>query len=112
MPTDFNSNRIGINVTVLGVLQIASVAPTCSVANPPCALQATLIYYVVVNGRNYRLVLSDGTSIPDNVSGWNAVVTGSYVTPSKFEAGQWTPPLYFFGDIHVHKITYYQTLPK
>jgi hypothetical protein len=98
----------GMNVTVLGVIEITSIAPACS---PTCAIQSSTISYLNVNGRNYRLIFSNSTTVQANVNGWNAVVTGSFITPSNFQANQWTPPLSFYGDIYVRNITYYRTLP-
>ena len=98
----------GMNVTVLGILQMISVTPICS---PTCAIQSSTISSLKVAGRTYRLIFSATLSVPANVNGWNAVVTGSFITPSTFQTNQWTPPLSFFGDIYVHKISYFRTLP-
>ena len=108
----FPPNPYGYNVTVLGVLKSSQVAPACSLSNPPCAISPTSIYYVVVNGRNYRLIFSNDTLVPANVTGTNVVVTGSYVTPSTFDADQWTPAISFYGDIYVYKVTFYLKLPS
>ena len=59
---------LGVNVTVLGTIKASTVAPACSLSNPPCTIPETSIYYVVVNGRNYRLVFSNTTELP-NVMG-------------------------------------------
>ena len=99
------------NVTVLGVLVFSSISPSCSLSTPPCAIDNSWIYYVIVNGRNYHLIFSNTTSVPQNVNGWNVIVTGSYITPSTFNAHNWTPDLNFQGDIYVHRISYYRTLP-
>lgn len=99
------------NVTVLGVLVFSSITPACSLSTPPCAIDNSWLYYVVVNGRNYRLIFSNTTSVPQNVNGWNVIVTGAYVTPSAFQAHNWTPDLSFYGDIYVQRISYYKTLP-
>ena len=101
-----------INVTVIGVLKNSILAPTCSLYNPPCAMPDTSIYYIVVNGRNYRLLFQNSTLIPSNVTGSNAVVTGLYVTPSTYKADQWTPIMSFYGDIYVQKVTYFLILPQ
>ncbi len=98
----------GMNVTVLGIIEITSIAPVCS---PSCAIQSSTISYLNVNGRNYRLLFSNSTTLQANVNGWNAVVTGAFYTPSNFQSNQWTPPLSFYGDIYVRNITYYRTLP-
>jgi hypothetical protein len=102
----------GVNVTVLGVMKASVVAPTCSLSNPPCAILDTSIYYVVVNGRNYRLIFQNSTSIPVNVTGSNVVITGLYVTPSTFNADQWTPAISFYGDIYVQKVNFFLILPQ
>jgi hypothetical protein len=102
----------GVNVTVLGVMKASVVAPTCSLSNPPCAILDTSIYYVVVNGRNYRLIFQNASSIPANVAGANVVITGLYVTPSTFNPDQWTPVISFYGDIYVQKANYFYMLPQ
>ena len=95
------------NVTVLGTLKILTLAPTCSLVVNPCSTPATQIFYVVVNGRNYRLILSGTLHVPASLAGSNVVVSGLYVTPSVFQADQWVPPLFFFGDIYVRVIWYF-----
>ena len=112
-PSDnsFPPNPYGYNVTVLGVIKASQVAPACALSNPPCAISPTSVFYVVVNGRNYRLIFSNDTFVPANVTGTNVVVTGSYVTPSTFNADQWTPSITFYGDIYVFKVTFFLKLP-
>jgi len=95
------------NVTVLGTLKILTLAPTCSLAVDPCSNPVTQIFYVVVNGRNYRLILSDKVHIQASSAGSSVVVSVLFVTPSTFQADQWVPPLFFFGDIYVWVIWYY-----
>ena len=107
----FPPNPYGYNVTVLGVIKASQVAPACALSNPPCAISPTSVFYVVVNGRHYRLIFSNDTFVPANVTGTNVVVTGSYVTPSTFNADQWTPPITFYGDIYVFKVTFFLKLP-
>jgi hypothetical protein len=107
----FPQDPNGYNVTVLGVIKASQVAPSCSLSNPPCAISPTSIYYVVVNGRNYRLIFQNDTQVPSNVGGTNVVVTGLYITPSTFNADQWTPSIVFFGDIYVYKVTFFLQLP-
>ena len=102
---------IGVNVTVLGVMKTSVVAPVCSLSNPPCAISPTSIYYVVVNGRNYRLIFPNSTSVPPKVAGSNVVITGFYVTPSTFNGDQWTPTISFYGDIYVQKVSFFLQLP-
>jgi hypothetical protein len=104
------AQTLGVNVTVLGTIKASNVAPACSLSNPPCTIPETSVYYVVVNGRNYRLVFSNTTELP-NVIGSHVIVTGLYVTPSAFQTAQWTPLLFFYGDIYVQKIVYFLRLP-
>lgn len=101
----------GTNVSVIGVLGTYTIAPVCKLSNPPCAIRDTRVYYVTVNSRNYRLIFQNGTSIPEPFLGSLAVITGIYVTPSQFQADQYTPLLYFYGDIYVRVIAYIHTLP-
>jgi hypothetical protein len=107
----FSARPSGVNVTILGVMKASVVAPTCSLSNPPCAISPTSIYYVVVNGRNYRLIFPNSTSVPGSVMGSNVVITGLYITPSTFNVDEWTPSLSFYGDIYVQKVTYFLQLP-
>ena len=107
----FPQDPNGYNVTVLGVIKASQLAPVCSLSNPPCAISPTSLYYVVVNGRNYRLIFQNGTSVPGNVTGTNVVVTGLYITPSAFNADQWTPSIVFYGDIYAYKVTFFLKLP-
>jgi hypothetical protein len=108
-PKEF-SPQVGVNVTVLGVIKAANLAPACSLSNPPCTIPETAVYYVVVNTRNYRLIFSN-TSEPPDVLGFHVIITGLYITPSTFQAYQWTPSLFFYGDIYVQKIVYFLRLP-
>ena len=91
----------GVNVTVMGILKAAVVSPACTLSNPPCSILGKSIYYVVVNGRNYRLIFLNSSVRPDQVIGYYLGITGLYVTPSSFNPTQWTPPIYFYGDIYV-----------
>ena len=111
-PSYGSSKPTGVNVTVLGVMKASVIAPTCSLSNPPCAILDTSIYYVVVNGRNYRLIFQNASSIPANVAGANVVITGLYVTPSTFNPDQWTPVISFYGDIYVQKANFFYMLPQ
>jgi len=101
---------LGVNVTVLGVIKASTVAPACSLSNPPCTIPETSVYYVIVNARNYRLIFSNTTEPPDVMSA-HVIVTGLYITPSTFQASQWVPSLFFYGDIYVQKIVYFLRLP-
>jgi hypothetical protein len=95
------------NVSVLGTLKVLKLAPACSLAVNPCSTPVSQIFYVVVNGRNYRLVPPYSMKIAESLTGSSVVVSGLYVTPSTFQADQWVPPLFFFGDIYVYSIWYF-----
>lgn len=118
-PSPFGSSSNGFppppqshNVTVLGVIKALQMAPACALSNPPCAIAPSSIFYVVVNGRNYRLIFANNIVIPASLSGTNVVITGAYVTPSTFNADNWTPSITFWGDIYVYKITFFNALPS
>jgi hypothetical protein len=100
-------NPINKNVTVVGTMTSSIVAPVCSLSNPPCAISDSPLYYVTVNGWNYRLIFSNSTKIPLNHA--KITVTGVYVTPSTYQSNQWTPQISFHGDIYV--ITYSYVSP-
>jgi len=100
-------NPINKNVTIAGTMTSSVIAPVCSLASPPCAIANSPLYYITVNGWNYRLIFSNSTTLPINHS--QIMVTGVYVTPSTFQASQWTPQMYFKGDIYV--ITYSYVSP-
>ena len=95
------------NVTTRGTLKVLTLTPTCSLTINPCSYPDTQIFYVVVNGRNYRLILPDTVQIPASLAGSSVGVTGLFVTPSTFQANQWIPRLFFTGDIYVQVIWYY-----
>jgi hypothetical protein len=94
------------NVTVLGSMTGLTISPTCGYANPPCAIAAAPVYYIVVYGTNnkIRLIFPNSTVIP--VNGAHLIVTGTYVTPSTYKPDQWSPSLVFLGDIYVRKYSY------
>jgi hypothetical protein len=100
-------NPINKNVTVVGTMTNSIVSPVCSLSTPPCAITNAPLYYITVNGWNYRLIFSNSTKLPLNHS--NIMVTGVYVTPSTYQASQWMPQIYFRGDIYV--ITYSYASP-
>jgi hypothetical protein len=100
-------NPINKNVTVVGAMTSSIVSPACSLSTPPCAISDSPLYYITVNGWNYRLIFSNSTKIPLNHA--IIMVTGVYVTPSTYQASQWTPQIYFHGDIYV--ITYSYVSP-
>ena len=92
------------NVTEIGVMRSLSVSPACSLNNPPCAISNAPLYYITVNGANYRLIFSNSTALPRN--GAHIIVSGKYVTPSTYKADQWMPALIFRGDIYVYTYSY------
>jgi len=100
-------NPISQNVTLTGVMTASVVAPTCALANPPCAIAASPLYYITVNGRNYRLIFSNSTTLPMNHA--HISVTGVFVTPSTYKSNLWAPQMQFQGDIYV--ISYYYLSP-
>jgi hypothetical protein len=102
----------GVNVSVIGTLKAYKIAPVCNLSSPPCAISDTTLFYLVVNGRNYRLIFQNTTIVPLSLIGSSAVVTGLYVTPSTYQAQQYTPYLQFYGDIYVSAISYFQILPQ
>jgi len=107
-PSEINyPNPLRQNVTLSGVMSSFVVSPACALSNPPCAIVDSSIYYITVKGWNYRLIFPNSTALPMN--GAHIVVTGTFVTPSTFEPGLWTPQIYFHGDIYVH--TYYYVFP-
>ena len=97
-------NPINKNVTIAGTMTASFVAPTCSLSAPPCAIANSPLYYLSVNGWNYRLIFPSSTKLPLNHA--QISVTGVYVTPSTYQASQWTPQMYFRGDIYVTSYTY------
>ncbi len=97
-------NPLNPNVTLVGTMTSLSVAPVCSLSNPPCAISNHPLYYITVNGVDYRLVFPNSTKLPQNNA--RISVTGVFVTPSTYQASQWTPQMYFRGDIYVTSYTY------
>ena len=100
-------NPLSKNVTVVGTMTSSIVSPTCSLSTPPCAIANSPLYYITVNGWNYRLIFPNSTKLPMNHA--NIMVTGVFVTPSTYQASKWLPQMYFLGDIYV--ITYSYTSP-
>lgn len=100
-------NPINPNVTITGLMTSVVVAPTCSLSNPPCAVADTPLYYVTVNGLNYRLIFPSSMKIPANRS--HILVTGVFVTPSTYESSLWMPEMNFRGDIYV--LSYFYVSP-
>jgi hypothetical protein len=100
-------NPIHQNVTLTGVMTSSVVSPACALANPPCAIAASSLYYITVNGRDYRLIFSNSTQLPMNHA--RISVTGVFVTPSSYKSNLWDPEMTFQGDIYV--ISYYYLSP-
>jgi len=92
------------NVTEIGMMRSLTVSPACSLNNPPCAISTAPLYYITVNGANYRLIFPNSMALPKN--GAHIIVTGRYVTPSTYKAEQWMPALVFRGDIYVQTYSY------
>jgi len=87
-------------LTLTGQITATPVSPACALyANPPCAAWVGTLYYITIQGENYRLIFP--TSMKPPVNGDNISVTGTLVTPSSYQTYQYTPPLYFRGDIYV-----------
>ena len=80
------------------------VTPTCALSTPPCAIANSPLYYITVNGWNYRLIFSNSTKLPLNHA--HIMVTGIFVTPSTYQATQWMPEMSFRGDIYVTAYSY------
>jgi len=102
-------NPVNPNVTLTGLATSTVVSPTCALSSPPCALSGGALYYITVNGVNYRLIFPSSMKLP--ISGLHIMVTGTYVTPSTYEPSQWTPEVYFGGDIYVMSYSYVFTYP-
>ena len=100
-------NPIHQNVTLTGVITGSVVAPACKLSNPPCAIADSPVYYITVNGQDYRLIFPNSTKVPLNHA--HIEVTGVFVTPSTYQANLWNPQMYFRGDIYV--ISYYYPSP-
>jgi hypothetical protein len=87
-------------VTLTGPITTTVVQPMCAVyANPPCAAWVGTLYYITIDGVNYRLIFPASMKPP--INGIQITVTGTYVTPSTYQSYQYTPLLSFRGDIYV-----------
>jgi hypothetical protein len=82
----------------------AVVSPACALSSPPCAISDSPLYYITVQGWNYRLIFANSTKPPLNHA--KVVVTGVFVTPSTYVASAWTPQISFRGDIYVISYAY------
>ena len=107
-PANINyPNPTSQNVTLIGFMKTATLAPACALTEPPCAISDSSLHYIVVNGWNYRLIFPKSMTAPMN--GARIIVTGVFVTPSSFHPDLWMPQMYFRGDIYVQ--TYYYASP-
>jgi len=97
-------NPIHQNVTLTGSVTTSVVSPACKLSSPPCAIADSPLYYITVNGWNYRLIFSNSTTVPMNHA--SISVTGVFVTPSTYKSSQWTPQMQFHGDIYVIAYSY------
>jgi hypothetical protein len=97
-------NPLNPNVTVTGLMTSVVVAPTCSLSSPPCAVADSPLYYVRVNGWNYRLIFPSSMKLPANRA--HILVTGVFITPSTYQASLWMPEMSFRGDIYVLSYSY------
>ena len=97
-------NPVNKNVTVAGEMTSSVVSPTCALSSPPCAIANSPLYYITVNGWNYRLIFPNATKIPLNHA--HIMVTGVFVTPSTYKASEWMPVMSFRGDIYVISYSY------
>ena len=99
------SNATNQTLTLSGPITATVVSPMCALySNPPCALSIGTLYYITIDGVNYRLIFPASIKPPTN--GLGIIVTGNYVTPSTYQSNQYTPALYFRGDIYVVSYSY------
>ena len=99
------SNDTNQTLTLTGPITTTAVSPMCALySNPPCAMSIGTLYYITISGVNYRLIFPTSMKPPTN--GLRIVVTGTYVTPSTYQSNQYTPALYFRGDIYVTSYSY------
>ncbi len=96
-PTDQPST-----LTLTGPLTTTAVSPVCALySSPPCAIWVGTLYYITINGVNYRLIFPTSMKPPPPINGIRIIVTGTYVTPSTYQYYQYTPQLSFRGDMYV-----------
>ena len=100
----------GLNATVVGTVHEISLAPVCSMSNPPCAVPNSVIFYLTTNGHTYRLLFVNGdpvTALTPYV-GRQVVANGLVVVPS-LVSSQWAlpAPLSFNGDFYIRSILFY-----
>ena len=98
-------NATNQTLTLTGPITTTTVSPMCAVyANPSCAVWIGTLYYITINGVNYRLIFP--ASIKPPINGLQITATGTYVTPSTYQSNQYTPQLSFRGDIYVTSYSY------
>ena len=99
-PSNNYPNPTKSPLTLTGPIRTATVSPMCAFyANPPCAAWVGTLYYITINGVNYRLIFPASMKPP--INGLQIVVTGTYVTPSTYQSNSYTPRLSFRGDVYV-----------
>jgi len=104
-PSDNYPNPANPTLTLTGPVRATVVSPMCALySNPPCAMAIGTLYYVRIDGVNYRLIFPASMKPPKN--GVQIIVTGTYVTPSTYQSNQYTPLLSFRGDIYVTSYSY------
>ena len=104
-PSNNYPNPSNPTLTLTGPVTTTAVSPMCALyANPPCALSIGTLYYITINGVNYRLIFPASMKPP--INGLQIIVTGTYVTPSTYQSNQYTPRLSFGGDIYVISYSY------
>ena len=100
----------GLNATVVGTVHEISLAPVCSMSNPPCAVPNSVIFYLTTNGHTYRLLFVNGNPISALTPyvGRQVVANGLVVVPSLI-ASQWAlpAPLSFDGDFYIRSVLFY-----
>lgn len=104
-PSNNNPKPTNSTLTLTGPITTTAVTPICATyANPPCAAWVGTLYYITINGVNYRLIFPASMKLP--INGLQIIVTGTYVTPSTYQSNQYAPRLSFRGDIYVTSYFY------
>ena len=100
----------GLNATVVGTVHEISLAPVCSMSNPPCAVPNSVIFYLTTNGHTYRLLFVNGEPVSALTPyvGRQVVANGLVVVPS-LASSQWAlpAPLTFDGDFYIRSVLFY-----
>jgi len=104
-PSNNHPESTNPTLTLTGPIRTTAVSPMCALySNPPCAMWIGTLYYITIDGANYRLIFPASMKPPKN--GLQIIVTGTYVTPSTYQSNQYTPQLSFRGDIYVTSYSY------